>query len=31
MECIVTGPDVYICNECVKSARDIIKEDYERR
>ncbi len=31
VECIVTGPDVYICNECVKSASDIIKEDYVRR
>lgn len=31
VECIVTGPDVYICNECVKSAGDIIKEDFIRR
>ena len=31
MECIVTGPDVYICNECVKSAGEIIKDDYIRR
>ncbi|MFQ5638942.1 MAG: ATP-dependent Clp protease ATP-binding subunit ClpX [bacterium] len=31
VECIVTGPDVYICNECVKSAGDIIREDYIRR
>ncbi len=31
VECIVTGPDVYICNECVKSASDIIREDYLRR
>ncbi len=31
VECIVTGPDVYICNECVKSASDIIKEDFVRR
>ncbi len=31
VECIVTGPDVYICNECVRSASDIIKEDYIRR
>lgn len=31
VECIVTGPDVYICNECVKSAGEIIKEDYLRR
>ncbi|MFQ5771828.1 MAG: ATP-dependent Clp protease ATP-binding subunit ClpX, partial [bacterium] len=31
VECIVTGPDVYICNECVKSASDIIREDYIRR
>ncbi|MBN2009704.1 ATP-dependent Clp protease ATP-binding subunit ClpX [candidate division KSB1 bacterium] len=31
VECIVTGPDVYICNECVKSASEIIKEDQHRR
>lgn len=31
VECVVTGPDVYICSGCVKSASDIIKEDYERR
>ncbi|NIR51678.1 ATP-dependent Clp protease ATP-binding subunit ClpX [candidate division KSB1 bacterium] len=31
VDCIVTGPDVYICNECVKSAGDIIREDYMRR
>lgn len=31
VECIVTGPDVYICNECVKSAGEIIKEDFIRR
>ncbi|OQX95845.1 ATP-dependent protease ATP-binding subunit ClpX [candidate division KSB1 bacterium 4572_119] len=31
VECIVTGPDVYICNECVKSAGEIIKEDMSRR
>jgi len=31
VECIVTGPDVFICNECVKSAGDIIKEDFMRR
>lgn len=31
VECIVTGPDVYICNECVRSASDIIREDYVRR
>ena len=31
VDCIVTGPDVYICNECVKSAGDIIREDYLRR
>ncbi len=31
VECIVTGPDVYICNECVKSASDIIREDYIKR
>jgi len=31
VECIVTGPDVYICNECVKSAGEIIKDDYIRR
>lgn len=31
VECIVTGPDVYICNECVRNAGEIIKEDYLRR
>ncbi|HEX9652965.1 MAG TPA: ATP-dependent Clp protease ATP-binding subunit ClpX [bacterium] len=31
VECIVTGPDVFICNECVKSASDIIKDDAIRR
>lgn len=31
VECIVTGPDVYICNECVKNASEIIKEDLNRR
>ncbi|HDQ00163.1 MAG TPA: ATP-dependent Clp protease ATP-binding subunit ClpX [bacterium] len=31
VDCIVTGPDVYICNECVKSAGEIIREDMNRR
>lgn len=31
VECIVTGPDVFICNECVKSAGEIIREDFVRR
>jgi len=31
VDCIVTGPDVYICNECVKNASEIIKEDMNRR
>ncbi len=31
VDCIVTGPDVYICNECVKNASEIIKEDLNRR
>ena len=31
VHCIVTGPDVYICNECVKNASDIIREDFDRR
>jgi len=31
VDCIVTGPDVFICNECVKNASDIIKEDFNRR
>lgn len=31
VDCIVTGPDVYICNECVRSAGEIIKEDFIRR
>ncbi|MFQ5706300.1 MAG: ATP-dependent Clp protease ATP-binding subunit ClpX [bacterium] len=28
--CIVTGPDVYICNECVINASKIIREDVDR-
>ena len=31
VDCIVTGPDVYICNECIKSAGEIIREDMSRR
>ncbi len=31
VECIVTGPEVCICNECVKNASDIIKDDAVRR
>lgn len=31
VDCIVTGPDVYICNECVRTASDIIREDFLRR
>jgi len=31
VDCIVTGPDVFICNECVKSASEIIKDDLHRR
>ncbi len=31
VECIVTGPDVYICNECVKSASEIIRDDMQKR
>ena len=31
VDCIVTGPDVYICNECVKNASEIIKEDQSRK
>jgi ATP-dependent Clp protease ATP-binding subunit ClpX len=31
VDCIVTGPDVYICNECVRSAGEIIREDLQRR
>lgn len=31
VDCIVTGPDVFICNECVKSAAEIIRDDFVRR
>lgn len=31
VECIVTGPDVYICNECVRSASEIIRDDMQKR
>ena len=31
VDCIVQGPDVFICNECVDSAKDIIKRDYKKK
>lgn len=31
VDCIVTGPEVYICNDCVRSASEIIREDLQRR
>jgi len=31
VECIVTGPEVYICDECVRNAGEIILEDRARR
>ncbi|HFE52958.1 MAG TPA: ATP-dependent Clp protease ATP-binding subunit ClpX, partial [Bacteroidetes bacterium] len=31
VEAIVSGPDVYICNECVRSAADIIRDNQRRR
>lgn len=31
VDCIVTGPDVYICNECVRSAGEIIRDDAHKR
>ncbi len=31
VDCIVTGPEVFICNECVRNASDIIREDAQRR
>ena len=31
VDCIVTGPEVYICNECVRSASEIIREDMQKR
>ena len=31
VDCIVTGPDVYICNECVRSAGEIIRDDQHKR
>jgi len=31
VDSIVTGPGVYICNECVKNASEIIKDDLNRR
>ncbi|RMD97646.1 MAG: ATP-dependent Clp protease ATP-binding subunit ClpX [Calditrichaeota bacterium] len=31
VDCIVTGPDVYICNECVRSAGEIIRDDMQKR
>lgn len=31
VECLVSGQDVFICNECVESAKEIIKSDSEQR
>ncbi len=31
VDCIVTGPEVYICNECVRNASEIIRSDLQRR
>ena len=31
VDCIVTGPEVFICNECVRNAGDIIRADSQRR
>jgi ATP-dependent Clp protease ATP-binding subunit ClpX len=31
VDCIVTGPEVFICNECVRNASEIIREDAQRR
>ncbi len=31
VDCIVTGPDVYICNECVRNATEIIRDDLHKR
>jgi ATP-dependent Clp protease ATP-binding subunit ClpX len=31
VDCIVTGPEVFICNECVRNASEIIRDDAQRR
>lgn len=31
VDSIVTGPDVYICDECVRNASEIIRNDLKRR
>ncbi len=31
VECMISGNEVYICNECVKGAEEIIKSDTEQR
>lgn len=31
VDSIVAGPDVYICNECIKNASEIIKQDINNR
>lgn len=31
VDSIVAGPDVYICNECVKNASEIIRQDIQER
>jgi ATP-dependent Clp protease ATP-binding subunit ClpX len=29
--CVISGPDVYICDECVNSAREIMKQEFQSR
>ena len=31
VDAIITGPGVFICNECVHSADEILKSDMKRR
>ncbi|MFC1553409.1 ATP-dependent Clp protease ATP-binding subunit ClpX [candidate division KSB1 bacterium] len=31
VDCMISGPDVYICNECVVGADEIIRTDLEQR
>lgn len=31
VDCMISGPDVYICNECVTGAEEIIRSDTEQR
>ena len=31
VDCMISGPDVFICNECIVGAEEIIRTDNEQR